>query len=114
LIIRDAMDRARVFRKLGHGSFAPEGKAQAEPDDHPMKKRPKTRSVTTLAEKEKVVRGSKYSLFLEMTSNAVDLPRVRYAARRFVANKAHPTQFAIPIGLYAQRLWSSTWNTMSI
>ena len=101
LIIRDAMERARVLRRLGHGSFTPEGKGQAEPDDRQMKKRPKTRSVTTLAEKEKVVRGSKYLLSLEMTSNTVDLPRVRYATPSIVANETHATQFAIAISLYA-------------
>jgi hypothetical protein len=60
LIIRDAMERARVFRTLKQGSFILEGKAKAGPDERQMKKRPKTRSITTLAEKEKVVRGSEY------------------------------------------------------
>ena len=101
LIIRDAMERARVFRKMGHGSLAPEEKAQAEPDGRQMKKRPKTRSVTTLAEKEKVVRVSKYILSLEMTSNTVDLPRVRYATLSIVANKTYATQFAVAISLEA-------------
>jgi hypothetical protein len=58
LITRDVMERARAFRKLEQ---EPEGKAQAKPDEAPLiRKRPKTRSVTTSVEKEKAVRGLQY------------------------------------------------------
>ena len=61
LIIRDAMDRARVFRKLKLVPSIAEGDAKSEPDGScQTKKRPKTRSMTALAEKEKAVRGSEH------------------------------------------------------
>ena len=57
LIIKDAMERARVFRKLIPEPSVSEKKSQVEPDkSQKVKKRPQTRSVTTLVEKEKVVR----------------------------------------------------------
>lgn len=59
LIIRDAMERAHMFRKLKLVPSIAEGKTESD-GSRQTKKRPKTRSVTTLAEKEKVVRKSKY------------------------------------------------------
>lgn len=61
LIIRDAMERARMFRKLKLMPSITEGKAKPESDEsRQTKKRPTTRSMTTLAEKEKAVRGSEH------------------------------------------------------
>ena len=61
LMIRDAMERARVFRKLKLVPSIAKGIAKPEPDEsRQTKMRPKTRSVTTLAEKEKAVRGSQH------------------------------------------------------
>ena len=59
LIIRDAMERAHVFRNLMLVPSIAEGKTKPESDgSQQTKKRPKTRSMTTLAEKEKEVRRS--------------------------------------------------------
>ena len=61
LIIKDIMERARVLGKLVPEPSISEKKVQVEPDEsRQVKKRPKTRSVTTLAEKEKIVRRLKY------------------------------------------------------
>ena len=61
LIIRDAMERARVFRKLELIPSIVEEKAKPEPEEsRQTKKRPNTRSMTTLAEKEKAVRGPEH------------------------------------------------------
>lgn len=62
LVIRDLMERVRALRGMVQDPSIPKGKDQVEvePDENrQIKKRPKTRSVTILAEKEKVVRGSK-------------------------------------------------------
>ena len=79
LIIRDVMSRARALRTLVQEPSIPEGEAQVEPDkSHEMKKRPKTRSVTTSVEKEKAVRRLKcHSVSLILTSIAADLSRMR-------------------------------------
>lgn len=51
------MDRARVFRKLAQVPSDVQERTHAESDKSlQVKKRPKTRSVTTSAEKEKAVR----------------------------------------------------------
>ena len=61
LLIRDLMGRARAFRTVAQKSSIVEGKAQGESDEsRQIKKRPKTRSVTTSVEKEKAVRGFEY------------------------------------------------------
>src|SRR6266550_669998 len=55
LIIKDVMERARVLRRMMPEPPISEKKGQVEPDEsRQIKKRPKTRSVTTLVEKEKV------------------------------------------------------------
>src|SRR6266550_7376382 len=59
LIIKDAMERARVLRKLTSVPSNVQGKTQVVSDKSvQIKKRPKTRSVTTMTKKEKAVRVS--------------------------------------------------------
>lgn len=60
LIIKDAMERAHVLRKLTSAPSHVQEKTQVESDKSvQIKKRPKTRSVTTMTQKEKAVRVSK-------------------------------------------------------
>ena len=55
------MGRARALKTLVQEPTPPNRRPQDEADEgRQMKKRPKTRSVTTSVEKEKVVRGLKY------------------------------------------------------
>ena len=74
LIIRDAMERACVFRKLKLVPFIAKGVVKPEPyESRQTKMRPKTRSVTTMVEKEKVVRDQSIILLSELMVNSAHL-----------------------------------------
>ncbi|KAF8334395.1 hypothetical protein F5887DRAFT_1256971, partial [Amanita rubescens] len=73
LVIRDFMERARAFRKLAQKSSILEGKAQGQSDEsRQIKRRPKTRSVTTSVEKEKAL------IFRECDSRDLALLQIRH------------------------------------